>query len=362
MKILVLNSGSSSVKYTLFDALVPVQTGLIERVTDHLKVVRQILQEVGDIDAVGHRVVHGGEYYTEPVRIDQDVMRTIEALIPLAPLHNGANLAGIAAVWDLYPDIPQVAVFDTSFHQSMPDYAYRYALNNRLYNEDKIRRYGFHGTSHRFLLKAASACLGRPCESLNLITFHLGNGDSVCAIRNGKSIDISMGFTPLEGLIMGTRSGDIDPEIVIYLQKQKKMGPDEIDTLLNKESGLKGLCGMSDMRDVTEAAGKGNDDARLAIDMFAYHAKKYLGSYFAVLGRVDAIVFSGGIGEHSAMIREKIVEGLSHWGIMIDPKKNREERKEAYAISMEGSVIPILVAHTDEEQEIAIETEQLISM
>jgi acetate kinase len=360
MKVLVLNSGSSSVKYALFDSQNLIKSALIERVENHDKAIADILSDIGTIDAVGHRVVHGGETYTGPIRIDSAVIQTIEDLIPLAPLHNKANLAGIKAVLRLFPDIPQIAVFDTSFHQSIPDYAYRYALPETLYTLNKIRRYGFHGTSHNFLLKAAAEYLKRPLQELNLITFHLGNGDSVCAIQNGKSIDISMGFTPLEGLIMGTRSGDIDPEIVIYLQQHTQMRPDEIDTLLNKESGLKGLCGMSDMRDVAKAARHGDEKAQLAINMFTYHAKKYLGSYFAILGRVDGIIFSGGIGEHSAMIREKILHGLNHMGIEIDTLKNDRESTETFEISAPYSKIRVLVTHTDEELEIASETIRIL--
>ena len=231
MKILVLNSGSSSIKYTLFSSLLPIKSGLIERVENYEKSLSEILESIGNIDAVGHRVVHGGEMYKTSVLIDASVTEAIENLIPLAPLHNPANLAGIKAVTLLYPSLKQVAVFDTSFHQTIPKYAYMYALPYHLYSENKIRRYGFHGISHRYMLQAASSYMKTSSSGLNLITFHLGNGDSVCAIQNGISIDTSMGFTPLEGLIMGTRSGDLDPEILLYLQKQKGMTIDEIETL-----------------------------------------------------------------------------------------------------------------------------------
>lgn len=361
MKILVLNCGSSSLKYSLFDSLQRIDSGLIERIGDYGAAIRSILDQVGEFDAVGHRVVHGGEYYRDAVIIDAAVIETIKSLIPLAPLHNPANLAGIRALMRYFPSIPQVAVFDTAFHQTLPDYAYRYALPKRLYAEEKIRRYGFHGTSHRYLLHAAAHHLGRDATELNLITFHLGNGDSVCAIRNGVSVDTSMGFTPLEGLIMGTRSGDIDPEIPLFLERELRMGPGEIDTLLNRESGLKGICGHSDMRDVAAAALDGNSDARLAIDMFAYHAKKYLGAYLAILGRVDAIVFSGGIGEHAAIIRQKILEGMEGFGIAMDPKiHDNKDLTDLFCLSSRDADVSILVIHTDEEWEIARETLHLL--
>lgn len=360
MKILVINSGSSSIKYTLFHALIPIQNGLVERVENYESTLSKILTSIGSIDAVGHRVVHGGEIYKESVLIDESVIQTIENLIPLAPLHNPANLAGITAVAALYPTLKQVAVFDTSFHQTIPDYAYMYALPYHLYTENKIRRYGFHGISHYFMLQAASSFMKISPDKLNLITFHLGNGDSVSAIQNGISIDTSMGFTPLEGLIMGTRSGDLDPEILLYLQKQKGMTIDEIETLLNKESGLRGICGASDMRDVVELAKKGDEKAHLAIEMFTYHAKKYLGSYIAVLGRVDAIIFTGGIGEHSVLIREKILQNLEHLGLKIDPEKNKLEHTEPFEINVDDSPIKVFVIHTNEEVIIAQETDRIV--
>ncbi len=361
MKILVLNSGSSTVKYALYESQNRITGGLVERVTDYDAAINDILKKIGHVDAVGHRVVHGGEFYKEPVLIDGNVIGCIEGLIPLAPLHNPANVAGIKSILKHHPDIPQVAVFDTSFHQSIPEHAYRYALPESLYISEKIRRYGFHGISHRYLAKAASDYLGKPLASLNLITFHLGNGDSICAIRNGISIDTSMGFTPLEGLIMGTRSGDVDPEILLYLQKHRSLGVDEIDHLLNKESGLKGICGLSDMRDVVESAQKGDEKAQLAIKMFTYHAKKYLGAYLAVLGRVDAVVFSGGIGEHSALIRAKILEELEPIGIHFAPKRNRHDTTETFEITTDASHIKVLVIHTEEEKEIAEETMNVLT-
>lgn len=358
MKILVLNCGSSSVKYTLFDAQTPIQNDLIERVTNHMEVIQTILEKIEKIDAVGHRVVHGGDKYHESVLIDESVLETITSLIPLAPLHNPANLAGIKAVSLLYPDLPQVAVFDTAFHQSIPDYAYRYPLPKQLYSEAKIRRYGFHGISHRYMAKTVSTHLNK--SDINLITFHLGNGDSVCAIRNGKSVDTSMGFTPLEGLMMGTRCGDIDPEIILYLEREQGYSIEQIEKLLNKESGLKGICGVSDMRDVMTLAQNGDSDAALAIEMFAYHAKKYLGAYLAVLGDVDGIVFTGGIGEHSALIRAKILENLNLFGIKLDLKRNAIDHIKLCQISAPDSSITIFTLHTDEEAMISEETMRLV--
>lgn len=360
MKILVINSGSSSIKYTLYHSLIEIKSGLVERVENYESILSKILASIGSIDAVGHRVVHGGETYQEPVLIDASVIETIENLIPLAPLHNSANLAGIKAVASLYPTLMQVAVFDTSFHQTIPEYAYMYALPYHLYSEHKIRRYGFHGISHHYMLQTASSYLKKSPNDLNLITFHLGNGDSVCAIQNGFSIDISMGFTPLEGLIMGTRSGDLDPEILLYLQKQQGMSIDEVEILLNQESGLKGICGVSDMRDVVLLANQGDTKAHLAIEMFTYHAKKYLGAYLAVLGRVDAIVFSGGIGEHSTLIRKKILHNLVHLGLKIDPEKNKREHFEPFEINVDDSPVKILVIHTNEEAIIAHETYKIM--
>lgn len=336
-----------------------VHSGLFERVVDYEKTLGEILEIVGLVDVVGHRVVHGGEFYKESVVIDERVAKDIEDLIVLAPLHNRANLAGIKAVSTLYPTLKQVAVFDTSFHQSIPDYAYRYALPSHLYTQEKIRRYGFHGISHHYMLQKASSYLQKLPQELNLITFHLGNGDSVCAIKNGVSVDTSMGFTPLEGLIMGTRSGDLDPEILLYLQKHKGMSLDEIEVLLNKESGLKGICGVSDMRDIVTLANLGDSKATLAIEMFAYHAKKYLGAYMAVLGRMDAIIFTGGIGEHSVLIREKIVDNLEYFGLIIDPDKNRCEKKEPFEVNSDGAPVKILVIHANEEESIAQEIQKL---
>jgi acetate kinase len=362
VKILVLNSGSSSVKYAVFEDEKQISNGLVERVEDHLSAIKEILSSVGEVNAVGHRVVHGGEKYKDSAIIDENAINTIRDLISLAPLHNGANLAGIEAVAKLYPDVAQVAVFDTSFHQSIPDFAYTYAIPIKFYENNKIRKYGFHGTSHKYITNEAGKFLNIKKENLNLITFHLGNGDSVCAVKNGQSFDTSMGFTPLEGLVMGTRSGDLDPQILIYLATQQGLSLNEIDNVLNKESGLKGICGSSDMRDIEAKAKNGDKFAVLALEIFVYRAKKYLGSYMASLGRVDAIVFAGGIGENSELVRIKILENLEILGVCCDKEKNKIRSRETFEINTNESKIKILVIHTDEEKEIAKQTMKLVAL
>jgi len=370
MKILVLNAGSSSLKYKLYQELKEVAEGHIEHIgeqngpKDHRDALLNVekalmksgsMESFGELDAVGHRVVHGGEKFVEPVRIDDRVVEAIRALIPLAPLHNPANLQGIELMRKLIPETPQVAVFDTAFHQSMDREAYLYAIPLALYVTYGIRRYGFHGTSHAYVAKEAAALLQKPLERLDLITLHLGNGASACAIRNGRSIETSMGFTPLEGLVMGTRCGDIDPEIPIFLQKEGM----DADTLLNKESGLKGLCGYNDVRTIEKMAEAGDETARTALKIFARRIKKYIGAYTALLGNVDAVVFTAGIGEHSAGVRRMVCEGLEHLGICLDDKKNR---KNANIVSTEGSDVKILVIPTDEALEIARQTETVLSV
>jgi len=343
LKILVINAGSSSLKYKLFIDLKPTLEGIIESIIDYhsgiLKVEKR-LQEVGveslsDLDIVGHRVVHGGEIFKKSVVIDDEVIETIESLIPLAPLHNLANLEGIVTIAKHAPTLKQVAVFDTAFHQTLPCEAYMYALPYEFY-EKGVRRYGFHGTSHHFVAKEASKQLNRELKDTNLITLHLGNGASVCAIKEGKSIDTSMGFTPLEGLIMGTRSGDMDVAILFYLSKELGYSVEQIDKIVNKESGLLGICGQNDMRIVHQMVRDGNKRAKLALDMFVYRIKKYIGAYFAILGRVDAIVFTGGIGENDEVSRELIMEGLPFDS-------------------------PVLVIWTDEELEIARESSRFLN-
>ncbi len=347
MKLLVLNSGSSSLKFKLFDmiTLEVIISGIIEEVKEdgYLKAileVKRILEEFNvksfeDLAGVGHRVVHGGEDFTKSVRISDHVIETIKKLIPLAPLHNHANLQGILEVQRIAPNVKQVAVFDTAFHQTMPQEAFMYALPYKFYEEYKIRKYGFHGTSHFYVAKEAAKLLDKKLEECNLITIHLGNGDSICAIKNGKSIDTSMGFTPLEGLVMGTRCGDIDPAIILYLERLNHYTTDELDMILNKKSGLFGICGESDMRTIDQMVKNGEEKALLAHKMFAYHVKKYIGSYSAILGKVDGIIFTGGIGENDEAMRELILKDL-HF-----------EAK-------------ILVIKTDEEKEIALQTKALL--
>lgn len=315
MNILVVNSGSSSLKIKVIE--LPsgklLYTKLIEHIGEKNAVIQKHSQafhfldiNFNAIDAVGHRVVHGGEKFHDAVLIDDEVIKTIEELSSLAPLHNYANLEGIRLMQHSTPNLPQIAVFDTAFHTTLPKKAYLYALPYEMYEKHHIRRYGFHGTSHKYLLKEAAKILNKEPQKTNLITLHLGNGESICAIKNGKSIDISMGFTPLEGLIMGSRSGDIDAEIVLYLQKALGFDVDEVDTILNKKSGLIGICGENDIREILK---RDDEKAKLAIEMMIRRIQKYIGSYLVLLdGKVDAFVFSGGIGEHSEIIRDKILE------------------------------------------------------
>ncbi len=398
MKILVINTGSSSIKYQLFDMPegTVMASGLVERIgesnsvlthkyfkdeaythrieqaiTDHkegLNLVvnllcdstHGVLQDTSEIKGVGHRVVHGGETFQQPTLIDEPVIAAIEANIPLAPLHNPANLTGIEVARSIF-SVPQVAIFDTAFHQSIPPYAYHYALPHELYETYRIRRYGFHGTSHMFVAKAAAQFLGRPKDELNFITIHLGNGASIAAIQNGQSVDTSMGMTPLEGIIMGTRSGDIDPAIHSYLAKQTGKSIQEIDTLLNKQSGLKGICGSNDMRDILVQREEGNALAKLAVEMYSYRIKKYIGAYFAVLGKVDSLIFTAGIGQNSKEIRSEVCQGLKGLGIEIDSDKNANRSDSPQAIQTTDSPVKILVIPTNEELEIAEETLEVIS-
>ncbi len=398
MRILVLNSGSSSIKYKLFQMVgrEVLASGLVERigeetstlthqavnaqgeitethregrVADHREGMRQIVEALsasstgedgGGLAGIGHRVVHGGEDFTEPTRIDEKVLQVIRQNIPLAPLHNPANLIGIEVALEVAPDLPQVAVFDTAFHQSIPPRAYHYAIPHELYARHRVRRYGFHGTSHEYVAGQAAAFLNRPLASLNLITLHLGNGASVAAVRQGRCVDTSMGMTPLEGLIMGTRCGDIDPALHFYLLREAGLTPDELDAVLNKESGFKGICGTNDMREVLEKADAGDDRARLAIDMYCYRVKKYIGAYTAALGSVDAIVFTAGIGERAAPIRDACCQGLSGLGIALDTEKNHGGSPPPFEIQTANSEVKILVIATDEELQIAEQTFELI--
>ena len=392
MKILVLNSGSSSIKCQYFIDQKSVASVLVERIgeaeshseisyadtqksdnasiADHhqaLNTILSLLKEsnvltsIEALDAVGHRVVHGGNAFTEPTLVTKEVIETIRSLIPLAPLHNPANLEAIEVLHNNYPNVAQVAIFDTAFHQSMPEHAYLYPIPYELSKTSNIRRYGFHGTSHAYVAKKTANMLGKALKSLNLITLHLGNGASVTAIKSGKSSDTSMGLTPLEGLMMGTRCGDIDPAILPYLVNNNSMDINEIDRMLNKESGLKGICGSNDMREVIEDAEQGHEKSLLALEMYVYRIKKYIGSYTVALGHVDAIVFTGGIGEHAVKIREMVCEGLDESiGVRIDLNKNQNHSVEDREISKESSKIKLLVIPTNEELEIVLQTEALL--
>ena len=394
MKILVINSGSSSIKYQLFDMTDQsvLASGVMEQigesasrlthhtrdpkgemeeiikaepVADHqqgFQLIETVLSESGAVQdnkelfGIGHRVVHGGEEFKDPTLIDKKVIDTIRRLIPLAPLHNPANLLGIEVAMQSAPQVPQVAVFDTAFHQSIPVHAFRYAIPQDLYEAHHVRRYGFHGTSHHYVAKQAAKIMNRPLNGLNLITLHLGNGASATAVKAGISVDTSMGMTPLEGLIMGTRSGDIDPAIIFYLKRKGGLAKDEVESILNKDSGLKGICGVNDMRQIEELARNGNSLAQLAIQMVCYRIKKYIGAYHAVLGRLDGLVFTAGIGEKSSLIRAGACRELSHLGIEVDPVKNDRRSKEAFEIQTESSTVKVLVIPTNEELEIAEQT------
>ncbi len=356
-KILVINSGSSSLKFTLFkrEGLTLWAKGLIEEIgserakikvkskegetifedkraiRDHSEALFlmtdcltscSILKKSEEILAVGHRVVHGGEKFRDATLITKDVLNEIKRLFDLAPLHNPSNLLGIEVAIKALPGIPQVAVFDTAFHQTMPERAWHYAIPLKFYQKNRIRRYGFHGTSHSYVNKKAADFLEKNFSSLSSISLHLGNGASACAIKNGKCIDTSMGFTPLEGLVMGTRSGDIDPSIVIYLIKDLGFSLQEVEDILNKKSGLFGLCGESDMRKIVAGVKEGDRDKELALDIFCYRIKKYISSYLAVTGKIDCLIFTGGIGENSSLVRERICSGLEHLGIVLDERLN----------------------------------------
>lgn len=395
MKVLVINCGSSSLKYQLFDMVREevLAKGLVERIglpgavlnhrpgndkyvieteiPNHEKAIELVLSVVVDpqkgvlksldeIAAIGHRVVHGAEDFSGSVIITPDVVEALKANIELAPLHNPPNIMGIDACAKLMPKTPQAGVFDTAFHQTMPTYAYLYGLPYEYYKKYKIRKYGFHGTSHKYVSQRAAAMLGRPLEEVRVITCHLGNGASIAAVKGGKSIDTSMGYTPLEGIMMGTRSGDMDPSIVFYLMEKENWTIEQTRDFLNKKCGVLGLSGISsDFRDVENAAKEGNDRAQLTLDRFAYMVKRYIGSYAASLGGVDAIVFTGGLGENSGSMRAKICTGLEFMGVKIDPGKNNVRGAEA-DVSTADSTVKALVIPTNEELMIARDTYELV--
>jgi len=395
MKILVLNCGSSSLKYQLIDmaSQLALAKGLVERIgIEGSRIVHEkgslpkinitgdipnhevavsfvieallhtdhgVIKSLEQIRAVGHRVVHGGEFFSSSVIINKDVKKAIEDCFELAPLHNPANLTGILACEKLMANVPQVAVFDTAFHQTMPAKAYIYAVDYDLYENYGIRKYGFHGTSHKYVSQRAADMLGKPIENLKLITCHLGNGASICAVDAGKCIDTSMGMTPLEGLIMGTRSGDIDPAAVSYIMNKKGLNTSQVDNLLNKESGMLAISGISsDFRDIEEAAAKGNKRARLALDAFCYRAAKYIGAYAAALNGVDAIIFTAGVGENAATTRESICSYLNYLGVNIDKEKNSVRGKEV-DFSKKDAKVKVLAVPTNEELVIARDTVSL---
>ena len=384
MNVLVINAGSSSLKYQLLNPTTGelLAKGLCERIgidglftykpqLPHSEAIQAVLNALVDekngvigsmkeIDAVGHRVVHGGEKFAKSVVITDEVMQTIEECNPLAPLHNPANIIGIKACQELMPGVPMVAVFDTAFHQTMPPVAYTYALPYEYYEKDKVRRYGFHGTSHKYVSQRAADMLGKPIEQLKLISCHLGNGSSVTAIDGGKSVDTSMGFTPLAGLPMGTRSGDIDAGILEYLMNKYGMDIKEMVNVLNKKSGVMGVSGVSsDFRDLEEAFEQGNERAGLAVDMFNYGVKKLIGAYAAAMGGVDAIIFTAGVGENSASQRMAIASGLEFMGVKMDEDANKV-RGEERVISAPDSKVTVLLIPTNEELMIAMDTEALV--
>jgi acetate kinase len=372
-QVLVINSGSSSVKYQLLDMADEsrLAAGLVERigedggVPDHRAALRQVAEELRGqglgldspaLAAVGHRVVHGGTLFTAPTLITDEVVAGIEKLVPLAPLHNPANITGIEVARQLRPDLPQVAVFDTAFHATVPEAAHRYAIDVATADRYAVRRYGFHGTSHAFVSRATAALLGKDSSEVNVIVLHLGNGASAAAVRGGVCVDTSMGLTPLEGLVMGTRSGDIDPAVVFHLQRVGGMSSDEVDTLLNKRSGLLGLSGVNDMREIGHRMASGDERAQLAFDIYVHRLKRYVGAFTAVLGRVDAVAFTAGVGENSAAVRSAAMAGLDGLGIAVDPVRNAVRARVGRLISADSSRVAVAVVPTDEELEIARDT------
>jgi len=399
MNILVINCGSSSIKFTLFqvDTNAVMAKGIIERIGvkgTHLfyetfngvslekdvdvmntksavKLIISLLEDeetgvirsINEIASVGHRVVHGGEKIKQPVMITREIKNIIKEYYDLAPLHNPPNLNGINACEDILPGVPQIAVFDTAFHSSIPEHAFLYGLPYRLYAEDRIRRYGFHGTSHQYVCQKAAEMMDSPLKTLKIVSCHLGNGSSITAVDGGQSIDTSMGMTPLEGTIMGTRCGDIDPAIIFYLINNKGMSPGQVHDLLNKQSGLLGLAGIesSDFRDIHTAMKKGNPKAKTAIEIYAYRIKKYIGAYTFVMGGVDAIVFTAGIGENSPLIREWVCKGLEGLGISLDPDRNIDYKRKCCEIQNLKSRVKILIIPTNEEEKIAQQAYKLIT-
>lgn len=402
MKILVINAGSSSIKYQLLELenvhhYTVLASGLVEKIgeasgrvihktfaggTEHPHVEEAplpshregmarvvalltdpqtgVIRDAAEIHGVGHRVVLCGETYSHTVRVTPQVKASIREFFPLSPLHNPANLMGIEVAEEFFPAAPQVAVLDTAFHQTMPRKAFLYAVPMEWYTTHRLRRYGFHGTSHQFIAQETAEFIGKPLSQTSLISLHLGNGCSMAAIRNGRCVDTTMGVTPLEGLIMGTRSGDIDPAAIPYIMEQTGLNAQQVVSALNKQSGLKGICGINDMREIVAAAEAGNEPAELALQMFAYRIQKYIGAYMAVVPNLDAIVFTAGIGENSFPVRERVCRDLAHLGLRIDDAKNRAPSREPRAIQQDGAPLQILVLPTNEELQIALETKHAI--
>ncbi|MCL2466121.1 MAG: acetate kinase [Micrococcales bacterium] len=392
-QVLVINSGSSSIKYQLVEVETAkaLATGLVERigapmgvvahkgldgknetevpVPDHevgmQVVLDQFAQHGPAVDAehlmaVGHRVVQGGSVFDAPALIDDDVIATVESLVPLAPLHNPPNLSGIIAARHAFPTVPHVAVFDTAFHQTLPPEAYTYALERTVAEAHGVRRYGFHGTSHLFVSRAAAEFLGRNVADINQIVLHLGNGASATAVRGGHSVETSMGLTPLEGLVMGTRSGDIDPAVLVHLYRAADLSIGEVDTLLNRKSGMLGMCGHADMRDVFAAADAGDEHSQLALEVYYHRLRGYVGNYYAQLGHLDVISFTAGVGENAAPVRAGALRGLEELGIAIDPERNAIRSPDPRVISPDGAKVTVLVVPTNEELEIARQAADLV--
>lgn len=393
MKILVINSGSSSIKFKLYVENTPIASGLISKIGEHkglieLKNLRtkkserrdepvpnhqrgvniineflaksRLIGSLTELDGCGHRVVHGGKKLTKHCIVDSKVMKEIRRVGVMAPLHNPAHLIGIKAMLEIAPKVPNVVVFDTAYHATLPDYAYMYALPYEYYRKEGIRKYGFHGTSHAYVSRKASQILGLSYAKFNAISMHLGNGASVCAIEGGKSIDTSMGLTPLEGLMMGTRCGSIDPAVIPHLARIAGLTTEELDIIMNKKSGFLGICGHNDLREVEEHIKKGDKRAALALNMFIYRLVKHIGAYFTILPRTDALIFTAGIGENSRTVRRLACEKLTHLGFELDLAANENANDEDMIISTPRSKVKILVIHTDEELEIARITEGLV--
>lgn len=396
-RVLVLNSGSSSLKYQLIDMRdhSRLAMGLVEKIgeetsalthsplaggggkrvqearfADHDEALQAVSRELAadglgidspELAAIGHRVVHGGLKFSAPTVVTDEVLREIERLVPVAPLHNPANITGIRTAQALRPDLPQVAVFDTAFHTTMPEYAARYAIDVETADAHRIRRYGFHGTSHAYVSRKTAELLGKTPAEVNVIVLHLGNGASASAVAGGRCVDTSMGLTPLEGLVMGTRSGDLDPAVIFHLERVAGMSSDEIDTLLNKKSGLVGLCGDNDMREIRRRIDAGDKQAELAFEIYIHRLKKYIGAYCAVLGKVDAIAFTAGVGENAAPVREAAVAGLEELGLAVDTDLNSVRSDEPRIISPEYARVAVAVVPTDEELEIANQVYDLVS-